>query len=215
MIEERLREVRHRISSAGGDLERITIVAVTKGLPVDAAREALAAGLVDIGENYAQELVAKAEQLEGARWHFLGHVQRNKLPALVPHVALWHGVDRLSVGESLTGRAAGAAVLVQVNLTDDPGRNGCHRDAVADLVAGLRDLGLDVRGLMGVAPQGTPEDARPHFGWLATAAADLGLEELSMGMSSDLEVAVEEGATIVRVGRALFGARPERAEMRR
>ena len=210
-----LEQVRQRITSAGGDLDSITIVAVTKGLDADAARRALAAGIVEVGENYAQEMVAKAEHVEGARWHFLGHVQRNKVAALAPHVALWHGLDRVSVGEALAARAPGASVLVQVNLTDDGGRNGCHRTEVGNVVAGLRDLELEVRGLMGVAPRGTPEDARPHFRWLAEAAADLGLPELSMGMSADLEVAVEEGGTIVRVGRALFGARSERAEMRR
>ena len=216
MIEDRLAEVRARITSAGGDLDRITIVAVTKGLPVEAAQEAIAAGVVDVGENYARELVAKAEVVgDGARWHFLGHVQRNKVAALAPYVALWQGIDRLSIGEALAARAPGAAVLVQVNLTDDEGRNGCRRDDVGDVVEGLRHAGLDVRGLMGVAPRGAPEEARPHFRWLATAKAGLGLSELSMGMSSDLEIAVEEGATIVRIGRALFGARPERAEVRR
>jgi PLP dependent protein len=211
----RLEEVKQRIVSAGGDLDRVTIVAVTKGFGPEAARAAVEAGLTDIGENYAQELVAKADAVDGARWHFLGHVQRNKLSSLVPHVTLWHGIDRISIGEALVVRSPGAAVLVQVNVTDDDNRNGCRRDEVDDVVAGLRGLELDVRGLMMVAPRGRAEEARPHFRWLAEKAAELGLRELSMGMSNDFEVAVEEGATIVRLGRALFGARPERAEVRR
>jgi PLP dependent protein len=207
--------VKQRIVSAGGDLDRVTIVAVTKGFGPEAARAAVEAGLTDIGENYAQELVAKADAVDGARWHFLGHVQRNKLSSLVPHVTLWHGIDRISIGEALAARTRRAAVLVQVNVTDDDNRNGCRRDEVDDVVAGLRGLELDVRGLMMVAPRGSAEEARPHFRWLAEKAAELGLRELSMGMSNDFEVAVEEGATIVRLGRALFGARPERAEVRR
>ena len=210
-----LDDVRRRIASAGGDPDRITIVAVTKGLGPEAARAAVAAGVADVGENYAQELVAKAEVVDDARWHFLGHVQRNKVAALAPHVALWHGVDRTSVARAIAARTPGAPVLVQVNLTDDDNRNGCRRGDLDELVAQLLTIDLDLRGLMAVAPRGTPEEARPHFRWLQEKARELGLDELSMGMSGDYDVAVEEGATIVRLGRALFGARPERVEVRR
>ena len=218
-IVERLGLVHDRIRHAGGDPERLTIVAVTKGFGVDAIRVAAAAGLGDVGENYIAEMASKMAPARllhvPLRWHFLGHVQRNKVGLLAPLVHLWHGVDRLALGEELAGRRPGAAVLVQVDLTGDARRNGCQKGELDDLVEGLRGLPLDVRGLMAVAPRGRPEDARPHFRWMAAAAVRLGLPEVSMGMTDDLEVAVQEGSTMVRVGRALFGARPERAEVRR
>lgn len=198
-VAERLAEVRRRI---GTD---VTVVAVTKGFGVDAVRQAVDAGVCDIGENYAQELVAKAEAPElddanAVRWHFLGHVQRNKLNMLRPHVAVWEGVDRPL---TLSGE-----VLVQVNLSGLPQRNGCSWDDAADVAAAM----ANVVGLMGVAGPGDP---RPQFRRLAALARDLGLRELSIGMSGDYEVAVEEGATIVRLGTALFGPRPERSDLRR
>jgi pyridoxal phosphate enzyme (YggS family) len=211
-----LEAVRARIRDAGGDPERITIVAVTKQLPVDAVRAAVAAGLVDIGENYAQQLLAKAEDAPaGVRWHFLGRVQRNKVPALAPLVHLWQAVDRPAASVAIADRAPGAAILVQVNVTGSPGKHGCTPAEAPELVDHARALGLDVRGLMAVGPQGPPEDARPAFRRLAGLARTLELPELSMGMSGDLEVGVQEGATIVRVGTSLFGPRPVRAGVRR
>jgi pyridoxal phosphate enzyme (YggS family) len=203
-----LAEVRDRIRAAGGDPERITVVAVTKGFGADAVEAAVAAGLRDIGENYAGEVVAKAAAVSGVRWHFLGHVQRNKVARLAPLVHLWHGVDRAAAGAAIAARAAGAGVLVQVNVTGDPARNGCPWDGAPALVDELRAVGLDVRGLMAVGPDGDPGAARPLFRRLASLAASLGLAETSMGMSADLEVAVQEGATMVRPGTALFGPRP-------
>lgn len=204
----RVDEVRARIRAAGGDDRRVRLVAVTKGFGPAVAAEARACGLTDLGENYADELLAKAAAVPDARWHFLGAVQRRKVRDLAPAVALWHGVDRVEEGEAIARHAPGAAVLVQVNLSGEAHRGGCAWDEVAALVDALRDLGLDVRGLMGVAPAGPVEEARPLFRRLAAVARDLDLAEVSMGMSGDLEVAVEEGATIVRVGTALFGARP-------
>jgi hypothetical protein len=147
-----------------------------------------------------------------ARWHFLGPVQRNKVKALAPHVALWHALDRVSPGTELLHRRASAQVLVQVNISGDPARPGASWSDAPELVERLRGAGLDVRGLMGVA---SVDGARQQFRRLARLRDELGLEELSMGMSGDLEVAVEEGATMVRVGTALFGPRPEAASVRR
>ena len=208
-----LDQVRERILSAGGDPSRVTIVAVTKGFGVDAVEAALAAGATHVGENYAQELVAKAEALAddaAPTWHFIGGLQRNKVRALVPHVALWETVDRASLGAELAKRSPGARVLVQVNISGEEAKGGCAPASTADLVAELVGSGLDVGGLMGVAEAGDEAVARSQFARLATLRDDLGLAELSMGMSADLEAAVAEGATIVRVGRALFGARPPR-----
>jgi pyridoxal phosphate enzyme (YggS family) len=212
--------VRERIRSAGGSPEDIRIVAVTKGFGPGAVDAAVAAGLADIGENYAQELVAKAVDLApataaGCRWHFVGHVQRNKVRRLAPLVHLWQTVDVLATGREIARRAAGANVLVQVNVSGERAKNGCEFDEAPALVDGLSDLGLAVRGLMAVGPTGAPELARPGFRRLAALADRLGLRERSMGMTDDLEVAVQEGTTMVRVGRALFGPRPEQPDLRR
>ena len=202
--------VRDRIRAAGGEPDAITLVAVTKGHGSEVIEAALGAGLVDLGESKAQELVAKEGALAGsaARVHFVGQVQRNKVRSIAHLVHIWQSVDRLTLAAEIAARAPGARVLVQVNLTDDPARGGARPSMVAGLVEGARDLGLDVSGLMAVAPQGGPEVARAGFEAVVRLADGLGLRERSLGMSDDLEEAVRAGATIVRVGTALFGARP-------
>lgn len=217
-VAERLAEVRARIEAAGRAPAEVTIVAVTKGMGVDAVEAAAAAGIDDLGENYAQELgakVAAAGDRPGRRWHFLGRVQRNKVRAIAASVHMWQGVDRVAAGEEIARRVPGARVLVQVQLDAGRGRNGCPPAGVAELVERLGVLGLDVRGLMAVAPPGPPELARPGFRAVSALADRLGLVERSMGMTDDLDVAVEEGSTMVRVGRGLFGARPVAPVMRR
>jgi pyridoxal phosphate enzyme (YggS family) len=198
--------VRARIERAGGDPDAITIVGATPPT-IAACQEALDAGLVDLGENRAQELLRKVDAVSGARWHFIGRLQTNKVKAIAPHVALWESVDRRDLVDELVRRAPGAAVLVQVNISDEVQKGGCEPDDLAALVRHAIDGGLTVRGLMGIGPLGAPEDARPGFRMLRALADDLGLEVRSMGMTGDLEVAVEEGATMVRVGSALFGPR--------
>jgi PLP dependent protein len=208
---------RSRMADAGGTPDGITIVAVTKGFGPEAVSAAIAAGLTDIGENYAQELLEKRRSLGlddvagagGVRWHFLGTVQRNKVPALAPVVSCWQGLSRLAEGEAIARRRPGAAVLVEVELTGVEGRNGCRPEEVPFLVTGLRGLDLDVRGLMTVAPT-DPVRAAEAFRAVRRLADDLGLPERSMGMSDDFPLAVREGATMVRLGRALFGDRPPR-----
>jgi pyridoxal phosphate enzyme (YggS family) len=210
-VADRLAEVRARIEAAGRRPDDVTVVAVTKGFGPEAVDAATAAGLSDMGENYAQELAAKVDHAApdaGRRWHFLGRVQRNKVKAIAAAVHLWQGVDRVAAGEEIARRAPGAKVLVQVRVTEDIGKNGCPPDDVPDLVERLGGLGLDVRGLMAVGPAGPPELARPGFRAVTELADRLGLVERSMGMTDDLGVAVEEGSTMVRVGRGLFGARP-------
>ncbi len=206
-----LDRVRDRIAGAGGDPEAVTIVAVTKGFGPEAVTAAVAAGAEHLGENYAQELVAKAERAgEGVQWHFIGGLQRNKVRGLAPLVDLWETVDRAPLGAEIARRAPGAAVLVQVNISEEATKGGCRPEAAPDLVAELRELGLEVRGVMGIAAPGDQERARRQFGALADLSTALDLAERSMGMSEDLEVAVAQGATIVRVGTALFGSRPPR-----
>ncbi len=137
-------------------------------------------------------------------------MQRNKVPELAPLVGLWQSVARIVEGERIARFAPGAAVRVQVDSTGLPGRNGCPPDQVAGVVDGLRALDLHVVGLMTVAAPGPAEAARGSFEAVARLADDLGLEERSMGMSDDLEAAVDAGTTMVRIGRALFGERPPR-----
>jgi uncharacterized pyridoxal phosphate-containing UPF0001 family protein len=205
--------VRARIEEAGGDPSRVRIVGVTKGFGSEAVMAARAAGLVDIGENYANELVAKVTDVEAdasspsLRWHFLGAIQRNKVARLAPIVGLWQSVARAEEGERIARFAPEATVLVEVDTTGIAGRNGCPPDEVGALVPRLRDTGLAVQGLMTVAGPGAGA-ARAAFETVRRLADEHGLEERSMGMSDDLDIAVREGTTMVRIGRALFGERP-------
>lgn len=216
-IAQRADRLRERIVDAGGDPSEVTIVAVTKAFGPEAVEAAMAAGLRHVGENYAQELEAKAAALaeaSGARWHFLGRVQRNKVKRIAAVVHLWQAVDRVCAGEEIARRSPGARVLVEVNVSGDPAKHGCDADAAPALVDGLAALDLSVRGLMAVGPAGPPEGARAGFRRLAALADRLGLPERSMGMTDDLEVAVQEGSTMVRIGRGLFGPRPRRPDLR-
>ena len=219
-VRDRLEALRDRIGAAGGEPDDVTVVAVAKGFGPEAVEAAVGAGLTDIGENYAQELLATFDAVApGAaarcRWHFIGHVQRNKVRALAPVVHLWQTVDRVVTGQEIARRAPEAEVLVQVNVSGEQVKNGCRFDEAPLLVEALQDLGLDVCGVMAVGPAGPPEEARPGFRRLVALADRLGLRERSMGMTDDLEVAVQEGTTMVRVGRALFGPRPGRPDLRR
>ena len=214
LVAERLAVVRERVAAVGGPA-RVTVVAVTKGFDAGAVEAARAAGLGDVGENYAQELLAKAATSEGMRRHFLGAVQRNKVARLAPLVALWQGVDRPEVIDEIAARRPGSAVLVQVDVVGGAGRGGVLPAEVGGLVARGRDAGLDVRGLMCVGPAGDPPASRRAFEAVAAIGSRLGLAELSMGMTDDFELAVVAGSTMIRLGRALFGARPGRPTVRR
>jgi pyridoxal phosphate enzyme (YggS family) len=207
---------------AGRARSAVTVVAVSKRFGAEAVRSALRAGHTDFGESRAQELRRKAASVgEGVRWHFVGRLQRNKVPDVVGLVSLVHSVDRLELAEALAAQAraghAGTAapnqrVLVQVNAGDDPRKGGCRVGDAPALVAKVRELdGLACEGLMTVPPMG--EDPRPVFARLRTLRDELRARfpevvQLSMGMTDDFEVAIEEGATIVRVGEAIFGPRP-------
>jgi pyridoxal phosphate enzyme (YggS family) len=223
-LEQRLSDVRRRISSAGADPGALTIVAVTKGFGPEVVEAAVAAGLHDIGENYAQELREKMQAVGSyiapadLRWHFLGPIQRNKVKlvaSVIGDAGMWEAVDRLEAGLAIVRHAPGAKALVQVNTSGEATKAGCRPDEAPELVERLQSAGLDVRGLMTVGPPGPPELARPGYAALRELADRLGLPERSMGMTGDLEVAVSEGATIVRVGTALFGPRPATGDLRR
>jgi uncharacterized pyridoxal phosphate-containing UPF0001 family protein len=241
-LDRRLAEVKERIAAVGGDPDSVALVAVTKGFGADMVRDAMRAGVSDIGENYAQELLAKAAALDGAsgaagstgdgstgegqtgenptgdgqpRWHFLGTPQRNKISRLAPFVTLWQGMDRAKALDHLAALKPGASILVQVNVVGDPAKAGCSVNEVPDLVGRGRQIGLDVRGLMCVGPAGDVRAARRSFATLARLGGDNAVGQLSMGMSDDFEAAVSEGSTMVRLGRILFGPRPAPARVRR
>jgi len=186
------------------------VVAVTKTFGLDAVHAAVAAGADAIGENYAQELVAKLTGVDlEVPVHFIGQLQTNKVRVVAPHVDVYDTVDRPSLASEIAKRAPGATVLVQVAAATEPGKGGCALGAVPDLVRACTDSGLRVVGLMTVGPtEGGPEAARSGFRAVRALVDELGLATCSMGMSADLEVAIEEGATQVRIGSALFGSRP-------
>lgn len=194
----------------------VTLVAVSKTQPPEAIREAWAAGQRDFGENYAQEWRAKADalaDLEGLRWHFIGGLQTNKVKYLAGRVALVHTVDRLELAREISRRwakaGAVARVLIEVDLGGEAQKAGCPPDEVGPLLEAMRGLpSVEVAGLTCIPPPA--DDPRPHFRALRALRDRFGLRELSMGMSADWPVAVEEGATIVRVGTAIFGARAAR-----
>ncbi len=212
-ISRRLAQVRERISAVGG--HNVRIVAVTKGHSTETVESAIAAGCSDIAESYAQELLHKNQALTEygrtpARVHFVGGLQSNKIRRLASIVDVWQSIDRLDLGEELARRCPFAEVMVQVNLSGDAHKRGCSASATPELVQRLRGLELSVVGLMGIGPMGEPEDARTGFAQLRGLVDQLGLVECSMGMTADLEVAVQEGSTMVRIGTGLFGPRPQR-----
>lgn len=194
----------------------VTLVAVSKTQPPDAIREAYAAGQRDFGENYAQEWRAKADALADLpelRWHFIGGLQTNKVKYLAGRVAFVHTVDRAELAEEISRRwaraGAVARVFLEVDLAGEERKAGCPPGDVAPLLARLRELpAIEPVGLTCIPPPA--DDPRPHFRALRALGDRLGLRELSMGMSGDWPVAVEEGATFVRIGTAIFGARPPR-----
>jgi pyridoxal phosphate enzyme (YggS family) len=209
-----LDEVRERIaaaaSRAGRDPSDVALVAASKTVPAAVVAEVVALGVTDVGENRAQELLLKADALAGVTespvcWHFLGRLQRNKVRTLASRVGWWQSVDREELGATIARHAPEARVLIEVNVAGEPQKGGCAPSEADPLTDSLRGLGLRVEGLMTIPPQ--DDDPRPWFAALRDLGVALGLRHLSMGMSEDYEVAVEEGATMVRVGRALFGPR--------
>lgn len=219
--------MRRRIVSAAERAERdpadVVLVAVTKTRGLDEIRAAVEAGATDLGENYVQEMEEKAQALDdpSIRWHAIGHLQTNKVRTLAPFVSLIHSVDSVRVAREIDRRAAAAEralpVLVQVNVSGEESKFGVETEQVLPLareVAGLESCRLV--GLMTMPPYcEDPEDNRPYFVSLRTIRERLidhgipaeKLRQLSMGMTCDFEVAVEEGATLVRVGTAIFGPR--------
>jgi PLP dependent protein len=225
VLEERLGTVRAALERAAARAGRVSsgirLVAAVKGVAPEQVRRAVDLGVTDLGENRVQEAETKIAALGRglARWHLIGHLQRNKAGRAVELFDEVHTIDRVDLAESLARRVAAAGrtlpVLVEVNVAREASKHGAMPDDVEELVRRVAGLpGLELRGLMTVGPRvERPQDARAAFAGLrelrdrVAARAGLALPELSMGMSDDFEVAIEEGATQVRVGSALFGPR--------
>ena len=237
-LRNQLDQVRRRIQAAahrcGRPAEAVTLVGVTKGMPAEVVEEAVRLGLSDVGENRVQEArdkqtaVGRRPKAEGrddpARWHLVGHLQRNKVKLAVELFDVIHSVDSLPLVTALEGAMSQRLqaeppldVLIQVNVSGEPTKSGCPPNQVIELAIAVRGAThLRLAGLMTMAPfDSNPEAARPHFRQLRNlrdeAALASGLQPsalgLSMGMSQDFEVAIEEGADLVRIGTALFGPR--------
>ncbi len=223
-INDNIQRVRERMeracSRSGRRLDEVLLVAVSKTLPAERIREALDAGLTHFGENYIQEAQKKIEELQGGAWHFIGHLQRNKARTAVKLFSMIETVDRLPLAEELDRQAREAGkvleVLIQVNEAEEESKSGLPPDKVPALLEALFSLpGLRIRGLMAIPPYDPdPESSRPWFRSLyrwrekwQNQFPSLDLSQLSLGMSHDFETAIEEGATLIRVGTALFGAR--------
>jgi len=210
-LAERLREVRERIARAGRNPDDVTIVAVTKGLDAAACREAIDAGLAVLGENRVQEALEKMAVVQGAAWHLIGHLQTNKVRQAAGRFALIQTVDSPHLVEALARIAPAQPVLIEVNVAREPQKSGVDPGSAHELIDTAARM-LDLKGLMAMGP--TRGDPGPAFRELARmrneAEQRLGraLPWLSMGMSGDFEAALAAGSTMVRLGQALFGPRP-------
>ncbi len=217
---ENLERIKERIARAAARAGRspaeVTLVAVSKMQELSAIREAVSIGITDIGENWVQEAGPKVVTLreEGLHptWHMIGHLQSNKAKAAVGLFDVIESVDTIHLAETISRLASRPVpVLIEVNVAGEATKSGIGPEEVAEMVARARALpNLQVLGLMTIAPMvADPEQVRPVFRQLREIARKLDLQHLSMGMTDDFEVAIEEGATIVRIGRAIFGQRKE------
>lgn len=206
-VADRISLVRDEILRAGG--VGVQLVAVTKSFPRDAIVAAALGGCDAVGENYAQELLAKMEEgVPPVGIHFIGGLQSNKVKSIAPYVALWQSVDSMSVIHEIAKRAPGARVLLQVNTTGEQSKGGIATDDVSAFHDAALQSGLTVEGLMTIGPtEGSVSQRRDSFTVLRQMVDELGLSVCSMGMSDDFVQAVECGSTMVRVGSRLFGQR--------
>lgn len=221
-LAERVSAIRARILNAGS--QNVKLIAVTKTFDATAMTSAYETGCDAVGENYAQELIAKSEQVpkdQRLPVHFIGRLQSNKIRSLINCVDVWQSVDRLSLIDEIVKRCPAVnttintvklikpvQIMLQVNSTNEPDKGGCEPSDVEALFVKAQSLGLEVIGLMTVGPtQSDTTATRKAFRLVAKIANELGLKEISMGMTADLEIAVEEGSTAVRIGSGLFGSR--------
>ncbi len=225
-IAENILKVKQRIQKSclkvGRNPDEVTIVAITKTVPLEKIKEAIDSGITDIGENRVQELLEKKNSIENVRWHFVGHLQTNKVKYIVDFIYLIHSVDSFKLALEIDKRAKKINrvidILIEVNTSGEKTKYGVEPEKTIDLVKQISENCefLRVKGLMTVAAfLPNPEEVRPMFRLLRDLKDEIAklnlqnveMKHLSMGMSNDFEVAVEEGATIVRIGTAIFGPR--------
>ena len=226
MVAENLAQVQKNINESCNKINRdpneVTLIAVSKTKPVEMLKEAYDAGARVFGENKVQEIVDKYDQMPSdVKWHMIGHLQRNKVKYLIGKVVLIHSVDSLRLAEQIEHEAAKAdivmPVLIEVNVAEEESKFGTTSEAAMQLVEAVSKMPhIKIRGLMTIAPfTDNPEDNRIYFRKLKQLSVDIksknidnvDMDELSMGMTGDYEVAIEEGATMVRVGTGIFGKR--------
>jgi pyridoxal phosphate enzyme (YggS family) len=219
MVVMMLESLHNRMAAAaqrsGRSIDEVTLIAVGKTHPVELLMKAYDDGQRDFGENRAAELATKAAAMPpDVRWHFVGHLQRNKVRLVRPVAHLLHAMDRLSLAAAwLKGPGSAPPALLEVNLADETQKAGVTVADAPALAEQILALGVNLTGVMAIPPQvGDPEQSRPFFRRLALLRDELAsscpdIRELSMGMSDDFEVAIEEGATMIRVGRTIFGPR--------
>ncbi|MCR4803878.1 MAG: YggS family pyridoxal phosphate-dependent enzyme [Lachnospiraceae bacterium] len=226
MIKENLKIVEENIEAAckraGRNRDEVTLIAVSKTKPVEMLREAIEYGMVDFGENKVQEMCDKIDVIpEKLNWHMIGHLQRNKVKYIVDKSYLIHSVDSLRLAEQINAEAqkknVACDILLEVNIANEESKFGLSSEEVPELLSKIKTMkNVRVKGLMTIAPfVDNPEDNREHFRNLHKLFIDMreqtsdniSMEVLSMGMTGDYEVAIEEGATMVRVGTGIFGAR--------
>jgi len=218
LVEEKIKNAQAASQNAA---KEVILLVVTKTQSVENIREAMACGQINLGENRVQELLDKYDQLPDAKWHLIGHLQTNKVKYLMGKVQMIHSLDRIELADEIQKRAANAGlvmpVLVQVNIAEEESKFGMKEEEVENFLITVSQYpNLKVKGLMTIGPYvADPEDIRPVFRSLRLLAdrmralniPNIKMEHLSMGMSNDYEVAVDEGATIVRVGSSIFGPR--------
>ena len=213
-VSENLAKVRERIVGAGRDPDEVTIVAVTKGFDISVCREAVSAGLNILGENRVHEALAKMDELPDAEWHLIGHLQTNKARVAAGRFALIQSVDSIRLAEAIAKLAPAQPVLVEANVAREAQKSGADPIGALDVIRAVSGI-LDLRGLMAMGPsQGDPTPAFIELRTLRDQAEQrLGraLPVLSMGMSGDFEAALAAGSTMLRLGRVLFGPRPDRS----
>jgi pyridoxal phosphate enzyme (YggS family) len=218
-VKERIEKAALKAGRAPGEVK---LVAVSKTVGVEEIRDAISAGATILGESYVQEAKEKIEEIgHKVQWHMIGHLQTNKVKQAINLFDMIHSVDRIGLAEEINKRAKQsnkrASVLIQVNISQETTKSGIERDRAISLVSEVANLtNLKVEGLMTMPPYfDDPEDARPYFKSLRELKGEIekkrfeniSMKELSMGMSNDFEIAIEEGATIVRIGTAIFGER--------
>lgn len=223
-LEKRLQEVRDRIDNAakgcGRDPREITLIAVTKTYPVDAMNEAISLGVTDIGENKPQEVRDKFEHVKPVKWHLIGHLQSNKIKYVIDRCTMIHSVDSIKLMQEIEKSALShdchIDILIQVNISGEESKSGIAPDELPSLLEAAGELSrVHVKGLMTIAPKAEFGDVAVHFRNMKAlfdktkqkTYKNVEMKELSMGMSNDFELAIENGATMVRVGSSIFGPR--------